>query len=97
MAFSKSFVPSQRETFRKSRKNYTSSGKNQSYNVPKGYFVVYVGEKRGRFVIPISFLIQPEFQSLLERAEEEFGFDNDMGLRIPCEEAVFRSLISMFQ
>ncbi|KAF5739349.1 EG isoform 3 [Tripterygium wilfordii] len=27
----------------------------------------------------------PEFQSLLQQAEEEFGFDHDMGLTIPCE------------
>ncbi|KAA8528732.1 hypothetical protein F0562_036087 [Nyssa sinensis] len=27
--------------------------------------------------------------------EEEFGFDHDMGLTIPCEEVVFQSLTSM--
>ncbi|KAF2606206.1 hypothetical protein F2Q68_00046497 [Brassica cretica] len=64
-------------------------------DVPKGHFVVYVGENRIRYVVPISFLTRPEFQLLLQQAEEEFGFDHDMGLTIPCDEAVFRSLTSM--
>nr|AAB35433.1 LeSAUR=soybean auxin-regulated protein homolog [Lycopersicon esculentum=tomatoes, VFN8, Peptide Partial, 40 aa] [Solanum lycopersicum] len=39
-----------------------------------------VGEKqKKRFVIPISFLIQPLFLDLLSQAEEEFGFDHPMG------------------
>ncbi|XP_030527224.1 auxin-responsive protein SAUR50-like [Rhodamnia argentea] len=63
-------------------------------DVPKGHFVVYVGENRTRYIVPISFLTRPQFQSLLQRAEEEFGFDHDMGLTLPCEEVVFRSLTS---
>ncbi|EXB61802.1 hypothetical protein L484_012234 [Morus notabilis] len=66
-------------------------------DVPKGHFAVYVGENRTRYIVPISFLTHPEFQSLLRRAEEEFGFDHDMGLTIPCEEVVFRSLTSMLR
>ncbi|KAI6701134.1 hypothetical protein NL676_015458 [Syzygium grande] len=64
-------------------------------DVPKGHFAVYVGENRARYIVPISLLTRPEFQCLLQRAEEEFGFDHDMGLTIPCEEVVFRSLTSM--
>ncbi|OAY81854.1 Auxin-induced protein 15A [Ananas comosus] len=63
-------------------------------DVPKGHFAVYVGEHRSRFIVPISYLSHPEFQTLLRRAEEEFGFDHDMGLTIPCEEVVFRELIA---
>ncbi|KAK9164426.1 hypothetical protein Syun_005328 [Stephania yunnanensis] len=64
-------------------------------DVPKGHFAVYVGENRSRFIVPISLLAHPEFQTLLQRAEEEFGFDHDMGITIPCEEVAFRSLTSM--
>ncbi|KAL0369135.1 UNVERIFIED_CONTAM: Auxin-responsive protein SAUR50 [Sesamum calycinum] len=64
-------------------------------DVPKGHFVVYVGEKRSRHIVPISYLSSPEFQNLLHRAEEEFGFDHDMGLTIPCEQEVFDSLTSV--
>ncbi|XP_062082751.1 auxin-induced protein 15A-like [Humulus lupulus] len=67
-----------------------------SKNVPKGYFAVYVGEKRmKRFVIPVAYLNQPSFQELLSQAEEEFGFDHPMGaLTIPCREDEFADLIS---
>ncbi|XP_062077413.1 protein SMALL AUXIN UP-REGULATED RNA 51 [Humulus lupulus] len=61
-------------------------------DVPKGHFAVYVGENRSRYIIPISWLAQPEFQTLLQRAEEEFGFNHHMGLTIPCEEVAFRNL-----
>ncbi|TYJ49188.1 hypothetical protein E1A91_A01G116500v1 [Gossypium mustelinum] len=86
-------------------KRCSSLGKKQSYadeqglplDVLKGHFVVYVGENRSRYIVPISFLTRPEFQSLLHQAEEEFGFDHDMGLTIPCEEVVFQSLTSMLR
>lgn len=67
------------------------------FDVPKGHFVVYVGENRSRYIVPISLLTHPKFQCLLRRAEEEFGFDHDMGLTIPCEEDVFQSLTSMMR
>ncbi|XP_041999733.1 auxin-responsive protein SAUR50-like [Salvia hispanica] len=66
-------------------------------DVPKGHFAVYVGENRTRYIVPISFLTHPEFQCLLRRAEEEFGFGHEMGLTIPCEEVVFQSLTSMLR
>ncbi|PWA56709.1 Auxin responsive SAUR protein [Artemisia annua] len=81
-------------------KRCSSMGKKQQQHyddVPKGHFVVYVGENRSRYVIPISFLSRPEFQTLLQLAEEEFGFDHDMGLTIPCEEEVFESLTSLLR
>lgn len=66
-------------------------------DVPKGHFVVYVGENRSRYIIPISFLSRPEFQTLLHQAEEEFGFDHEKGLTIPCQQDVFESLTSMLR
>nr|KJB77733.1 hypothetical protein B456_012G153800 [Gossypium raimondii] len=44
-----------------------------------------VGENRSRYIVRISFLTHPEFQCLLRRAEEEFGFNHNMGITIPCE------------
>ncbi|XP_055818509.1 protein SMALL AUXIN UP-REGULATED RNA 12-like [Solanum dulcamara] len=64
-------------------------------DVPKGHFAVYVGENRTRYIIPISLLTHPDFQCLLRQAEEEFGFDHDTGIIIPCEEFVFQSLTSI--
>ncbi|KAK8582411.1 hypothetical protein V6N13_069189 [Hibiscus sabdariffa] len=62
--------------------------------VPKGHFVVYVGEaEKKRFVVPISFLKHPSFRNLLSEAEEEFGFNHPMGvLTIPCSEESFIDL-----
>ncbi|KAL6346499.1 hypothetical protein AAG906_000117 [Vitis piasezkii] len=66
----------------------------ESTSVPKGYVPVYVGEtQKKRFVIPISYLKHPSFQSLLSQAEEEFGFDHPLGgLTIPCREEAFINL-----
>ncbi|KAI4332770.1 hypothetical protein L6164_017651 [Bauhinia variegata] len=67
----------------------------KSVNVPKGYLAVYIGEKKKRFVIPISYLNQPAFQDLLSQAEDEFGYDSPMGgLTIPCREDDFLSITS---
>ncbi|XP_060168543.1 auxin-induced protein 15A-like [Lycium barbarum] len=65
--------------------------RNQISDVPKGHFAVYVGEtEKKRYVIPIACLNHPSFQDLLQKAEEEFGFQHPMGgLTIPCNEDAF--------
>lgn len=104
MALGKSNKLSQTAVLKQILKRCSSLGKKQGYDqeglpldVPKGHFAVYVGENRTRYIVPISFLTRPEFQSLLQQAEEEFGFDHEMGLTIPCEEVVFQSLTSMLR
>lgn len=105
MAIKKSNKLPQTAALKQILKRCSSFGKkNNGYDaeglpddVPKGHFAVYVGENRSRYIIPISWLTHPEFQSLLQRAEDEFGFNHDMGLTIPCEEVVFRSLTSMIR
>lgn len=70
--------------------------KNQQV-VPKGYFPIYVGEQadKKRYVVPLSYLSHPEFQDLLQRAEDEFGFNHPMGaLTIPCTEETFFNVTS---
>ncbi|XP_060169326.1 protein SMALL AUXIN UP-REGULATED RNA 51-like [Lycium barbarum] len=84
--------------FKQIMKRCSRLAKKQSYgDVPKGHFAVYVGENRTRYIVPISFLAHPEFQCLLRCAEEEFGFDHDMGITIPCEEFIFQSMTSMLR
>jgi SAUR family protein len=104
MGFKKSNKLPQTAAFKQIIRRCSSFGKKQGFNhedqglpydVPKGHFAVYVGENRSRYIVPISWLTHPEFQNLLQRAEEEFGFNHDMGLTIPCEEVVFRSLTSL--
>ncbi|KAK2967014.1 hypothetical protein RJ640_003370 [Escallonia rubra] len=59
---------------------------------PKGHFVVYVGSKLTRFVVPLSYLRNPIFQQLLNKAEDEYGFDNQNRLVLPCDESTFQRL-----
>lgn len=86
-------------SFGRKNNGYNEQGLNSSIpdDVPKGHFAVYVGQNRSRYIVPISWLAHPEFQGLLHRAEEEFGFDHDMGITIPCEEVVFRNLTAMIR
>ncbi|KAF6144074.1 hypothetical protein GIB67_007535 [Kingdonia uniflora] len=69
-----------------------STLRKKQIDVPKGHFVVYVGEgNKKRFVIPIWYLNHPLFQDLLNRAEEEFGFEHPTGgLTIPCKEGLLK-------
>ncbi|XP_004500950.1 auxin-responsive protein SAUR50 [Cicer arietinum] len=99
MALRKSTKLPQTPLIKQILKRCSSLGKKHGLrlDVPKGHFVVYVGENRSRYIVPISFLSRPEFQNLLHKAEEEFGFDHDMGLTIPCDQHVFESLTSMLR
>ncbi|PUZ46346.1 hypothetical protein GQ55_7G065700 [Panicum hallii var. hallii] len=65
--------------------------------VPKGYFAVYVGAAARRFVVPTSYLRQPAFRELMERAAEEFGFNQAGGLRIPCREEDFQATVAALE
>lgn len=61
----------------------------------KGHFVVYVGKDMTRFVLPISFLKNPLFKQLLDKAADEYGFDHSGGLTLPCDEDSFRVLVKI--
>lgn len=66
-----------------------------SSRTPRGHFVVYVGTKLERFVVPTRFLKSPSFQNLLEKAAEEFGYAEAHPNKIvlPCDVSTFRSLV----
>ncbi|KAF5744743.1 putative SAUR-like auxin-responsive protein family [Tripterygium wilfordii] len=55
-------------------------------DVKEGHFAVIAeeGDEPRRFVVPISFLTHPVFLRLLEQAAEEYGFNRDGALTIPC-------------
>ncbi|OEL30218.1 hypothetical protein BAE44_0008770 [Dichanthelium oligosanthes] len=65
--------------------------------VPKGYFAVYVGAEARRFVVPTSYLRQPAFRDLMERAAEEFGFAQAGAIRIPCQEEDFEATVAALE
>ncbi|XP_051114282.1 protein SMALL AUXIN UP-REGULATED RNA 54-like [Andrographis paniculata] len=59
-----------------------------------GTFVVYVGEDRRRFTVPMNYLSHPLFKILLDKAYDEFGFDQQNGLVFPCSVAAFQEVIT---
>lgn len=59
---------------------------------PKGHFVVYVGSRMTRFVVPTSYLKNPVFQQLLEKAADEYGYDSHNRIVLPCDESTFQRL-----
>ncbi|CAD5179942.1 auxin-responsive protein SAUR36-like [Musa acuminata AAA Group] len=66
-------------------------------DVPKGYCPVYVGPEQRRFVIPTTYLGLPVFRLLLQKAEEEFGFDHKGALTIPCEIETFKYILQCME
>ncbi|XP_043699824.1 auxin-responsive protein SAUR32-like [Telopea speciosissima] len=55
-------------------------------DVKEGHFAVIAhddGEPK-RFVVALSYLTNPAFLRLLEQAAEEFGFNQEGALTIPC-------------
>ncbi|KAK4343331.1 hypothetical protein RND71_036425 [Anisodus tanguticus] len=67
------------------------------HGVPRGYLAVYVGPELRRFIIPTSYLSDPLFKVLLEKVEEEIGFDHSGGLTIPCEIETFKFLLQCME
>lgn len=66
-------------------------------DVPKGYLAVYVGPELRRFIIPTTYLSHSLFKVLLEKAAEEFGFEQSGGLTIPCEIETFKYLLNCME
>ncbi|KAL5545816.1 hypothetical protein UlMin_005503 [Ulmus minor] len=65
-----------------------------STKTPTGFLAVYVGEEKQRFVVPTSFLSHPLFKMLLEKAYNEFGFEQRNGLVVPCSVSTFQEVVS---
>ncbi|XP_057514785.1 auxin-responsive protein SAUR72-like [Actinidia eriantha] len=65
--------------------------------VPKGYVTVCVGKELKRFVIPTEYLGHQAFGILLGEAEEEFGFQQEGVLKIPCEVPLFERILKPLQ
>ncbi|MED6145534.1 hypothetical protein PIB30_026116 [Stylosanthes scabra] len=67
-------------------------------DVKKGHFaVIAVEEGPKRFLVPLSCLKSPTFLSLLERAAEEYGFDQHGAITIPCNPSDLETLLAHHQ
>lgn len=60
---------------------------------PRGYLAVYVGSESRRFLVKAESLNHPLFNILLNKAQEEFGFDQKGPLNIPCDTALFEHIL----
>ncbi|KAL9228438.1 hypothetical protein vseg_004021 [Gypsophila vaccaria] len=76
--------------------NSVSSVSTTEY-VPKGYLAVCVGKELKRYVIPTHYLGHQAFSILLREAEEEFGFQQEGVLKIPCEVSLFDKILKLVQ
>lgn len=72
----------------------------ESLNVPddvkEGHFAVIAldDNELKRFIIPLSFLTHPSFLRLLEQAAEEYGFDHQGALTIPCRPSKLEQILA---
>ncbi|GER53662.1 SAUR-like auxin-responsive protein family [Striga asiatica] len=76
----------------------TISSSSSSSFVPKGYVAVCVGkDELKRFVIPTEYLSHQVFAILLRQAEEEFGFQTEGVLKLPCHVELFEKILKMME
>uniref|UniRef100_A0A7N0ZSL1 SAUR family protein n=1 Tax=Kalanchoe fedtschenkoi TaxID=63787 RepID=A0A7N0ZSL1_KALFE len=60
-------------------------------DVPAGHVAIHVGSRR--YVIRATHLNHPIFEQLLSKAEEEYGFEHDGPITIPCDEDFFEEVL----
>ncbi|MCD7473169.1 hypothetical protein HAX54_014806 [Datura stramonium] len=65
---------------------------------PEGHFVVHAIDddddgKPRRFVVELSYLADPGFVRLLEQAAEEFGFEQEGVLAVPCRHSDLEKIL----
>ncbi|KAI4322304.1 hypothetical protein L6164_022012 [Bauhinia variegata] len=65
-------------------------------DVKEGHFAVMAedGEEPKRFVVPLSCLTHPTFLRLLEQSAEEYGFDQEGALSIPCRPSELEEILA---
>ncbi|XP_074266794.1 auxin-responsive protein SAUR32-like [Silene latifolia] len=64
--------------------------------VPKGHFAVLAGngeEDQKRFVVDLRYLRSPGIVKLLKEAEEEYGFQQEGALVVPCRPEELRKIL----
>ncbi|RWR85746.1 auxin-responsive protein SAUR71-like protein [Cinnamomum micranthum f. kanehirae] len=69
----------------------------RSVGVPEGHLPVYVGEEMERFVVSAELLNHPIFMELLNQSANEYGYEQQGVLRIPCRVLVFERILEMLR
>lgn len=65
-------------------------------DVKEGYFAVFAVkcEKPKRFVVELGYLRNPAFLKLLDQAEEEYGFQHEGALTVPCSPEELQKILT---
>lgn len=65
-------------------------------DVKEGHFAVIAADddEERRFVVPLAYLGRPSFQRLLERAAEEYGFNHEGALVVPCRPSELECMLA---
>ena len=61
--------------------------------MPEGHVPVYVGEEMQRFAVRAELLGHPVFLELLRRSAQEYGYEQQGVLRIPCPVPLFERML----
>ncbi|CAN6701444.1 unnamed protein product [Malus baccata var. baccata] len=77
--------------------SFSDVSKTQNVIVPKGFLAMCVGKELKRFVVPTEYLGHQAFRILLQEAEEEFGFQREGVLKIPCEVSAFEKILKIVE
>lgn len=62
---------------------------------PKGFVVIYVGEARKRYVVPIECLSSTMFQALINQFEETLLPTHDGPITLPCSPEMFEWVLDL--
>ncbi|KAG6570808.1 Auxin-responsive protein SAUR50, partial [Cucurbita argyrosperma subsp. sororia] len=65
-------------------------------DVKEGHFAVVAvdAEEPKRFAVPLSCLTNPTFLRLLEAAAEEYGFDHEGAVTVPCRPSELEQILA---
>ncbi|KAL7588920.1 hypothetical protein Lser_V15G36698 [Lactuca serriola] len=68
----------------------------RNMDVKEGHFAVIAVDEHEerRFVVPVAYLERASFVRLLERAAEEFGFNYEGAVVIPCRPSELQRLLA---
>ncbi|KAH7867008.1 hypothetical protein Vadar_027782 [Vaccinium darrowii] len=71
-----------------------TKSKSRNQVAPEGCFWVYVGPEKQRFVIKTKYANHPLFKMVLEDAEEEYGYNSEGPLLLPCDVDLFCKVLA---
>ncbi|KAL2892540.1 Auxin-responsive protein SAUR40 [Bienertia sinuspersici] len=77
--------------------NYDDEGRNhEKHEARRGFVPILVGtceEEEERFMVPLGLMKHPSIVDLLQLSANEFGYNHQGVLHIPCESHHFRGVI----